>query len=337
MAKIAFFEIEDWEKEHVKKALKRHTLFFSNDKLTERNVSKVKGFDAIAVFIYSEINKKILDKLPKLKLLTTMSTGFDHVDLEECKKRRIVICNVPTYGENTVAEHTFALILLITRKILESVERTRRGNFSLEGLRGFDLKGKTIGIIGCGNVGRHVARIAKGFEMETLIFDIKRDPKLAKQFGFKYASFNDLLKKSDIVTLHAPYNPHTHHMINKKNIGLFKKGAILINTARGGLIETEALLQALDKEIIAAAGLDVLEGECFIKEEKQLLEKRHFPPTCDLRTVLQGHILLGRDDVYITPHNAFNSKEALYRILDTTIENIQGFLKKKVVNIVKIK
>ncbi len=334
MASIAFFEIEEWEKDYIKKSLGKHKLLFFKEKLTAKNISKVKNIDALAVFIYSKVDKDILKLLPKVKLVTTMSTGFDHIDLKECKKRKIIVCNVPTYGENTVAEHTFALILSISRKMVDSVDKVRKGDFRLTGLRGFDLKGKTLGIVGCGNIGIHVARIAKGFEMNVLVFDIHKDPKLAKKIGFKYATMDNLLKNSDIVTLHVPENKYTHHMINSNTLKKFKKGAVLINTARGGLIDTTALIKALNNRTIKYVGLDVLEEECFIREEKELLHP-DFSKTCDLRTALQNHVLLHKSNVYITPHNAFNSREALVRILDTTIENIQGFLKKKLVNIVK--
>lgn len=334
MAKIAFFEIEEWEKESIKQAFKKHKLIFFKDSLTEKNVSKIKDTDVLAVFIYSKIYKAVLDKLPNVKLITTMSTGFDHIDLKECKKRKITVCNVPTYGENTVAEHTFALILAISRKIPESIEKTRKGDFRLKDLRGFDLKGKTIGIVGCGSIGKHVARIAKGFEMNVLVYDHHKHTNLAKKIGFKYASFEKLLKESDVLTLQVPENKQTNHMINNKTLKLCKKGAILINTARGSIIDSSSLLKALNNKKIKYAGLDVLEGECFVKEEKELLHPE-FMKTCDLRTILQNNILLRNPNVLITPHNAFNSKEALQRILDTTLENIQGFLKKKTVNIVR--
>jgi D-lactate dehydrogenase len=335
MPKIAFFEVEEWEKEHYKKAFPKEDIFFSKDELTKRNAAKIKDCEILSVFIYSKISKDILENLPNLKLIATRSTGYDHINIEECKKRNIAVCNVPTYGENTVAEHTFALILAISRKIPESIEKTKKGDFRLEGLRGFDLKGKTIGIIGCGNIGQHVARIANGFEMNVLVYDIKQDKELAKELGFNYAKLEDLFRNSDIVTLHLPDNKFTHHMINSKAIRQFKKGAILINTSRGGLIDTSALIKALNNKTISDAGLDVLEGECFIKEEKQLLHIANLSETCDLKNVLQDNILLHKSNVLITPHNAFNSKEALMRILNTTVENIKGFLAKKPVNVAK--
>jgi D-lactate dehydrogenase len=330
--KLAFYEMENWEVNYLKKALKKHKLVFSKNKLSKKNA--VKDAEVLAVFIYSKVDKEVLDMMPKLKLVTTMSTGFDHIDLKECKKRKIKVCNVPTYGENTVAEHTFALILNISRKLCESFQKTRAGDFRLNGLRGFDLKDRVIGIVGCGNIGQHVARMAKGFEMNILVFDVNKDKKLAKKIGFKYVSLATLLKKSDIITLHVPENKFTHHMIDAKAFTQMKKGVVLINTARGGVIDTNALLKALNNKKVAYAGLDVLEGECYIKEERELLHP-DFSKLCDLKTVLQNNILLRKPNVHITPHNAFNSREALLRILDTTVDNISGFSRKKYVNIVK--
>lgn len=331
MNNIAFFEIESWEKEYLEKSFE--DCFFSQSPLKEEDIEKIKDKEILGVFVYSKITKEILDKLPNLKIIVTMSTGFDHIDLKACKEKGVLVSNVPSYGENTVAEHTFALILALSRKIPESVERTRKGDFTLDNLRGFDLKGKTIGIVGTGNIGSHVARMAAGFEMNILAFDIKKNNALFKKYKVKYVNFSFLLENSDIITLHAPYNEKTHHLINKGNIEKIKKGAYLINTSRGGLIETEALILALKKDVLAGAGLDVLEEECFIKEEKELLAGP-FQKTCDLKTILQNHLLARDPKVIITPHNAFNSKEALFRILDTTVENINSFLKKKPKNLV---
>ncbi|MBI2658660.1 hydroxyacid dehydrogenase [Candidatus Woesearchaeota archaeon] len=332
--KIAFFELEPWEKEYFLKNLKNCEMQFIGGHLNENNINKINDADAIGIFIYSAVNKKLLDKLPNLKLIVTLSTGFDHIDLKECRKRKITVCNVPHYGENTVAEHTFALILNLTRMIHKAYERTIRGDFSIEGLRGTDLQGKTLGVIGAGSIGQHVIRIARGFEMEVVAYDKFKNPKLAKMLGFRYVNLDHLLKNSDIITLHVPYSKKTHHLIDKKAISKMKKGALVINTARGGIVETSALLQGLQSGRIGGAGLDVLEEECFIREEKQILS-RHFLKECDLKTVLQNHILLKQDNVIITPHNAFNSWEALHRILDTTILSINSFLKKKPVNVVK--
>lgn len=331
MVVIAFFELEPWEKELVKRALSKHKLLFFDEHLTEKHLIKLKNTEVIGIFIYSVIDEKILKKLPRLKLITTMSTGFDHIDLSACKKRNITVCNVPAYGVNTVAEHTFALLLALTRNIVKSVERTRKGNFDLTGLRGIDLKEKTLGVIGTGKIGKWVIKIAKGFDMNVIATDPAPDKLCAEEMNFEYVSLNTLLKKSDIITLHAPYTKKNHHLLDSKNMKLIKKGTILLNTARGGLIETKAILEGLQSGKLCSVGLDVLEEECAVKEEKQLLSKI-FQKTCDVETVLQEHMLLQHENVLITPHNAFNSEEALKRIIDTTIENIKMFLKKSIIN-----
>ena len=335
--KIVFFGTEPWEEEYLavrlkKQGVKKGLKFFEKP-LSKRSLRQIKEAEILSVFIYSKIDEQILERLPRLRLVATMSTGFDHIDLRACRKRKVKVANVPYYGENTVAEHTFALILALSRKLPQSIARTRRGDFSLKNLRGFDLKGKTIGIVGLGHIGQQVAKIASGFGMKILAYDIKKDFKKAKKLRVRYVGLDWLLGNSDIISLHAPYNPSTHHLINKQNIKKIKKGALLINTARGGLVETEALISGLKKGILSGAGLDVLEEECFIREEKELLTKQ-FWQKCDLKTVLQNHLLLNHPKVVITPHNAFNSQEALIRILDTTVDNIKSFLKGKPINLV---
>jgi D-lactate dehydrogenase len=330
--KIAFFEIKDWEKDYLKDRLKDHKLSFFDTEIRSSHVSKIKECECISVFIYSKVSKEVIEKLPKLKLVCTRSTGFDHIDMETCKERNISVCNVPFYGENTVAEHTFALILSLSRNVHKSYVRTLRDDYSIDGLTGFDLKGRTIGVVGGGHIGMHVARIAKGFGTEVLVYDIKRDSFMSEIIGFEYADLDDLLRRSDIVTLHVPYNKYTHHIINRKNIKLMKKGATLINTARGQLIDTDALLDALKSGHIGGAGLDVLEGEELIREERELL---HDNDKSDAwRTIIRNQRIFKMDNVVFTPHNAFNSKEALIRILDTTSENVTAFLKGKPINMV---
>jgi|Deesub1362A_J573_1020465.scaffolds.fasta_scaffold00013_27 D-lactate dehydrogenase len=321
---IAFFEIKGWERKYLKKALKDHSLSFFKEPLSPENAKTVKDYDIVSVFIYSKTDKQVIQALPRLKLIATRSTGFDHIDIRECKKRKIAVCNVPSYGENTVAEHTFALILSLSRNIHKSYMRTLRNDFSIEGLKGFDLKEKTLGVVGAGHIGLHVIRIAKSFGMNVLAYDVNQNLFLAEVLGFKYAPLKELLRKSDIITLHVPYNKYTHHLINRDTIKLIKRGAILINTSRGAVVETDALIEALDKKILAGAGLDVLEGEKLIKEEKQLLYDKKKSKA--LGELVKDHILLHNDNVVFTPHIAFYSKEALERIIETTAQNIIGFL-----------
>ncbi|MDO8536752.1 MAG: hydroxyacid dehydrogenase [bacterium] len=334
--KIAFLETEPWEKEYLELKLKGFDAVFFDDKLSPLNVKKIADTDILCPFIYSVIDKKSVSQLKSLKYVTTRSTGFDHIDVKACQDQNILVSNVPTYGENTVAEHTFALILSLSRKIHLSWEKTRRGDFTLDNLRGFDLKGKTLGVVGIGNIGKHVIRMARAFEMNVLAFDIRQDEKFAKKAGFKYAFLEHVFKNSDIITLHLPYNKATHHLINSKSLKLFKKGCYLINTARGGICDTTALLKGLKQGIFGGLGLDVLEEECFIREEREILSSP-FGKACNLKTVLANHMLINQPNVIITPHNAFNSKEALTRILDTTIENIKSFAKNKPINLVRSK
>ena len=332
--KIGFFEIENWEKKILQRAFPKEDLFFFSQKLNPKKVDRFKDLEIISTFIYSQVNDKVLEKMPKLKLVTTRSTGFDHIDLKSCAAHGLLVCNVPNYGENTVAEQTFALILTLSRKIIDSVERTRHGSFELEGLRGFDLKDKTLGVVGTGNIGKHVIRIGQGFGMKIIAFDVFKDEILAKEKNFPYVSMEELLKQSDIVTLHVPYNEHTHHLIDKKKIGLMKSSVVIINTSRGGIIDTDALVKALKSKKIAGAGLDVLEGECELMEERELVSK-DFPSKCDMKTLVEDHILLCMPNVIVTPHNAFNTNEALMRILQSNIDSIDGFKSKKLVNVIK--
>lgn len=335
MTHIAFFETNQGEQEYFKNSsLSEYQLSFHEEELNDTHLPVLQECEIICGFIYSKINKMRLEKLPGLKMIATRSTGYDHIDLKECSDRRIVVSTVPHYGENTVAEHTFALILDLSRNIHRTYLRTVRGNFSQEGLEGFDLKGKTIGLVGCGHIGIRVVMIARGFGMKVLVFDPSQNTLYSELLNFEYTSLEDLLARSDIVSLHAPYNDKTHHLIGRNSISKMKKGAILINTSRGGLIDTDALIEGLDTGHLGGAGLDVLEGEDLIKEEWQLVARHKKFGEDMAKTLLRNHLLLNREDVIITPHNAFNSKEARIRILDTTIRNIECFLKGRPVNII---
>lgn len=321
--RIIFFEMEPWETESLSSSFPAAT--FIPEKLTLQNVEVYEDAGIVSPFIYSDLSTRVLSRLPRLKMISTRSTGYDHIDLEECRRRGIAVSNVPTYGENTVAEHTFALILALSRNVHKAYFRMRATEqFSFAGLQGFDLKDKTIGVIGAGNIGMHVIKMARGFSMRVLAYDVNHSPFLADVLSFKYISLEELLAQSDIITLHAPLIPQTHHLINQDNIRLIKKGAILINTARGGLVQTHALLTALNEGILSGVGLDVLEGEKLVKEEKEILTRNYTPE--ELKLVVSNHVLMNDERVVITPHIGFNSREAIQRILDTTDENISAFL-----------
>lgn len=329
--KIFFTETEQWEEEYINGQLSNIDYqgginpVFIRGKLSQENISSAVDADILSVFVGTKINKELVEKLPNLKLITTRSTGFDHIDCQYANSRGIQIAYVPGYGDNTVAEFAFGLLLALSRKIYLGVDRLKEGGpFSYEGLQGFDLKGKTMGVVGTGRIGQHVIKIAKGFDMKVIACDACVNEKLAQEAGFQYVPLNDLLAQADAITLHVPYLPSTHHLINKNNISKIKKGALLINTARGPIVETEALVMALNEGILGGAGLDVLEEEGVLQDERGYALQGW--EGHDLKTVFQDHVLMKMPNVLITPHNAFNTKEAMQRILDTDIENIREFL-----------
>lgn len=332
--KAVFFETAPWERRYLKRALAQQRLRvqLTAEPLTEETLSRAAGAEILSLFIYSTLTPSLIRRLPRLRFVATRSTGFDHIDLAACRKRHITVSNVPSYGENTVAEHTFALILALSRNIHKAYVKTIKGDFSLKGLQGFDVKGRTIGIIGGGHIGLHVIKIAKGFGMNVLVCDVRKNVFLSEVLDFSYVPLNVLLRRSDIVSLHVPYAASTHHLMNRETFRVMKRGALLINTARGGLVDTDALVWALDQGIVGGAGLDVLEGEELVKEERQLLSQDFSKEK--LATVLKNHILLHRENVVITPHIAFDSREALHRILGTTVSNITSWLGGAPINLV---
>jgi len=327
-------EVAPWERRFLSRELNRLNIRaqFDPRPLSEETLDVARQAEVLSVFIYSQVTAKLLKRLPRLRLIATRSTGFDHIDLNACRQRKILVANVPSYGENTVAEHTFALILALSRNIHKAYVKTIKGDFSLEGLQGFDLKGKVLGVVGAGHIGLHVIKMARGFGMEVLVFDTRKNVFLSEVLDFTYVPLETLLRQSDIVSLHTPYMPATHHLMDRAAFAKMKRGSLFINTARGGLVDTDALVWALDQGILAGAGLDVLEGEELVKEERQLLAKDF--PKDKLAAVLRTHILLHRENVVITPHIAFDSREALQRILDTTIMNIAAYLNRAPINTV---
>lgn len=332
--KIVFFEITDEDKNFLLPHFKDFEVMYHKEKLTKANAELAKDADIVSVFVNSEVRKDVIDLLPRLKMIATASTGFDHIDVAYAKEKNILVANVPAYGSQTVAEFTFALLLTVSRKIYWAYNQLREGtNFDLSALEGFDLEGKTLGVIGTGKIGQNVVRIAKGFAMNVIATDPHPKKELAEQFGFEYVSLDELLQKSDIITVHVPYIKETHHLLNQKNLTNVKKGAILINTARGEIVETESLLQALNDGRIAGAGLDVLEGERDLKEERKILTGSNLRLE-NMRKLVEDHVLIDLPQVVVTPHVAFFTKEAVGRIMETTASNILEFTKKNPQNII---
>jgi D-lactate dehydrogenase len=322
--KIHYFSGEEWEQDYVRTKLPNEEIIFHEGSIAAFPDLTDPDATVLCPFVESPIDEAELARFPALKFIATRSTGFDHIDLVATKARGIAVSNVPYYGENTVAEFAFALLLALSRRIIDADESVREGTFSPVGLRGFDLAGKILGVVGTGHIGAHVIRMAQGFGMKVIGFDAYPNAELAQKLNFSYVTLAELLTASDIVTIHVPYNKDTHHLINKENIGNLKKGAYLINTARGAVVETEALVEALKSGALAGAGLDVLEEEGDMTDEIALLTSPH-PKEAELKIALENHYLIDHPRVIVTPHTAFNTTEAVERILDATIENIKNF------------
>jgi D-lactate dehydrogenase len=328
-------EVTEDEAQYLTQKFKHETLKLLKGSLDEASKEDLAQVEALLPFIHTAIGPAEIDAMPQLKIIATRSTGYDHIDLNYATQKGVLVCNVPGYGETAVAEYTFALMLDVTRKVYEAIRRTKAGNYTFEGLQGFDLYGKTLGVVGAGAIGLHVIRIAKGFGMDVIAFDVFQNRLISEILGFRYAEMDELLSQSDIITLHAPALKSTYHTINRESLAKTKRGAVLINTARGSLVDTEALLWALNDGIISAAALDALEGEEFLQNEEELFGDTNVEEK--LKTVVRNNILQRHPNVTITPHVAFNSREALRRILDTSIENVQNYAKGQPRNTVKAK
>lgn len=318
--KVAWFDATDFEKNYLEGKETGFDIEFFDESLNSDNVELAGGFDAVTVFIDSDVDREVLEKIDA-EIVACRSTGFDHVDTDAAEELGVDVCNVPGYSANTVAEHTFALILAISRKIYDAINKVKEGNFTHKGLRGFDLKWRTMGIIGTGSIGKHAIRIAKGFGMAVMAYDPYPDEDFASEMDFEYVSLDELVEESDIVSLHCPLTDENQHLLSEEEFGKMED-TVVINTARGGLVDTEALIKALENGNVKAAGLDVLEDECYMSDDVNYLGE--VGDECELQVILEDHILMERDDVVITPHNAFNSEEALQRLIETTLQNLRG-------------
>ena len=322
--RIHAFDVEERELGALSQLCDQHQFSHCAEALTAASADRLVDAEVVSLFIHSRVDRELLARLPGLRLLATRSTGYDHIDLAACRERGIAVCNVPNYGERTVAEHVFAMLLALSHRIVEAAARTRNGLFTPEGLEGFDLCGRTLGVIGTGSIGRHVIRIARGFDMRVLAQDLAPDPALAAREGFSYVSLPELLAVSDVVSLHVPATNATDNLLGEAELAQIKPGAVLINTARGQLVDLRALIRALRSGRIAAAGLDVLPGEPMIREEAELISNSAPMPQA-LATLVAEHVLLHMPNVLVTPHSAFNTREAVQRIVETTVANIRAY------------
>lgn len=301
--------------------------------IPEKDLEQYQDCEVVSVFTHSEtlsLNK--LDKLKNLKLLTTRSTGYDHIDLAYCKKNKIIVSNVPNYGEITVAEYSLALMLMVARNVVQANKDMKNNLVNMKDYLGIDLHGKTLGVVGTGAIGRHLVRLSLAFGMKVLAYD-PFPSDIVKNLGCLYVEdIKDLFKCSDIISLNCPATKDNFHLLGKEAFSLMKKGVIIINTARGSLIDTKALYQALEKGKIGGIGLDVLEDEDILTCQELALDERK-ENNVFYNSVL-NYKLLQSDKVIVTPHIAFNSVDAVHRILRTNFETIDLFFKGQLINTV---
>lgn len=319
--KVLFFDTHEFEKSSILDAnAGRHAITFLPLQLTHETCAMARNCEAICVFVNDCVSRDVLSELSKngIRLVALRCAGFNNVDLRAAADLGIKVVRVPEYSPYAVAEHAAGLVLCLNRKLHKAYNRVREGNFSLDGLVGFDLHGKTVGVLGSGRIGKAFIRIMNGFGCRVLAFDKNQDRGLAGELGFQYVPLNELLTESDVISLHLPLTPDTFHLINDDAFSRMKKGAMLINTGRGALVDTRALIRALKSGHLGAAGLDVYEEEekfffhdfsCGVVDDDVLARLMTFP------------------NVILTSHQAFLTSDALKKIAETTVSNINAFEK----------
>jgi len=317
--KIAFFDTKDYDKDLFVEVNKEfeYELYFYKERLTPQSVTLANGMDAVCVFVNDECNAQVIDKLVELgvKVIALRCAGFNNVDLNAAKER-IKVVRVPAYSPHAVAEYAVTLMMTLNRKVHRSWSRTRESNFKLSGLLGFDMYGKTAGIIGLGKIGREAAKILRGFGMNVVAYDVAWDENFVKENNISMVDLDTLYEKSDIISLHCPLTPDTQYMINNDSITKMKYGVMIINTGRGKLIKTEDLIEGLRSHQVGYVGLDVYE-----EEAAYFYEDRSDRMIDDDNLAL----LLMMPNVIVSSHQAFFTKEAVENIADTTMNNIKAF------------
>ncbi|BDD09230.1 lactate dehydrogenase [Fulvitalea axinellae] len=316
--KVAFFSTKSYDRQYFDQYNSQgFELTYYKVRLEEETAEFAKGYDAICTFVNDRLGADVLEKLAGygIKVIALRCAGFNNVDLEKAKELGITLVRVPAYSPHAVAEHAVALILTLNRKTHKAYNRVRDNNFSLERLTGFDLNGKTVGVVGTGKIGAIFAQIMRGFGCKIVAYDVYQNPELLEQ-GVEYMEMQDLLTQSDIVSLHCPLLPSTYHIINKETIKMMKRGAMLINTSRGPLVNTKQVIKGLKSGHIGALGIDVYEME----------EKLFFRDLSE-KIVTDDVIarLLSFPNVLITSHQAFFTDEALTQIAKTTLKNLEDY------------
>ncbi len=318
--KIAMFDTHRFDRDAFEIANQRfsHQLTFLEPRLTRDTAMLAAGFPVVCSFVNDRIDRDTLSILHAngVRLIALRSAGYNHVDLSECSRLDLPVVRVPEYSPYAVAEHAVALILTLNRKTHRAHARVREANFSLDGLVGFDLHGKTVGVIGTGRIGAVMLRIMRGFGCRLLAHDLAPDIRLTEELGASYVELPEIFRESDVISLHVPLTPATRHLIDASALGHMKPGVLLINTGRGALIDTPSLVAALKRGQIGGAGLDVYEEE----------EGVFFHDMSE--QVLQDDVLarlLTFPNTLVTSHQGFLTREALANIAETTLANVRAF------------
>lgn len=325
MIKIAFFDTKEYDKKLFNEYNKKYQydITYFESTLSTETAPLTKGYDVVCIFVHDKIDANTFKILEEngVKLVALRCAGFNNVDLEHRGNIRIV--RVPQYSPYAVAEHAVALLLNITRKLYKSYQRTKKYNFTLDGLLGFDIHGKTVGVIGTGRIGKAFIQIMKGFGTNVIAYDLFKDENASKELGFEYVPLDEIYAKSDIISLHCPLSPETENIINEKSIKKMKDGVILINCSRGKLIDTNSLIKQMETGKIGGVGLDVYEDEdeFFLRDMTNCYKRDK-----------NLSILLSMPNLIITSHQAFFTSEALNKIANDTCQNIKDIFDKKECN-----
>ena len=325
--KMLMFDVRKTEKEILKQLnLKDIDITYFEESLNENTVltdEQYKETDIICVFIFSDLTKNVLSKFKNLRVIATRSTGFNHIDIDYCSYKNIAVLNVEKYGEKSVAEYSIGLIITLLRKILPASLDMKKHKLKMSEYEGQNLNNMTIGIIGCGSIGSSVAKIARFFGMNILIYSINKNKEIEEFCNF--VSFDKLLNESDIITLHTPYTEENYHMIGENEFKKMKDNVIIINTARGELIDIKSLYENLKNGKVKAAGLDVLECELLNTDEvTDFISKSN---SFCMETALIAQKLFEMENVIITPHIAYNTKESIKYLLEMSFNNIKDYVK----------
>ncbi len=270
-----------------------------------------------------------MQALPNLKLINARATGLDRIDINFAKKNSIAVIYLPSYAEETVAEYAMALILMLSRRLGVTFAQSLHGTFDQKTTRGHDLAGKTIGIIGTGKIGCKLAKMANGFDMNIICHDISPKPAVLPECKLEYKSLEELLKLSDVISIHLPYTKETHHLIDFDTLRLLKKGVLFINVSRGPIVNISAIRKGLKDGIFGGVAMDTFEGGDIWIHQEYILDKEEVPTAENLKQAIEAFSLLKFDNVILTPHNAYNSHEAIQRMIETTFSDISAFCQKK--------